>query len=104
MSRTSSITSVLSLALALTLGAATMGLAQDINGTYWENGGHTTVASAVRAPNGYHMGPACGSTYENGTVGLSEGVKGAVALPTQNLGDRGDHYGPMNGSDYQNMR
>lgn len=104
MSRTSSIVSVLSLSLALTLGAATMGLAQDSNGSYWENGGYTTLATAVRVPNGYHMGPANGSTYENGSVGLSAGVKGAADLPTQNLGDKGDQYGPMRGSDYENMR
>jgi hypothetical protein len=103
MARTNNIISGLSLALALTLAGATMAAAQPVIGSDYENARALPAAVAVRVPAGYHIGLANGSDLINGTAALPEGAKGA-ALPAQNLGDRGEHYGPMIGSDYENAR
>lgn len=104
MARTSNIISGVSLALALSLAVATMATAQPLTGSDFENGRALPAATAVRVPAGYHIGPATGSDLVNGTVALPQGAKGAEALPAQNLGDRGRQYGPLTGSDYENMR
>lgn len=104
MARTNNIISGLSLALALSLAAASLAAAQPLTGSDFENGRVLPAAAAVRLPAGYHIGPASGSDFVNGTVALPLGAKGAEALPVQNLGDRAQQAGPMTGSDYENLR
>ncbi len=105
MSRTSNIISGLSLALALSMAAAPVALAQDINGTYWENGGRAMSSTAVSLPSGYHLGEANGSDILNGTVALPQGAKGAMELPAQSLAaPASEMNGPINGTFYENQR
>ena len=105
MSRTSNIISGLSLALALSFAAAPLALAQEINGSYWENGGVSMTSNAVRMPSGYHPGEANGTTYMNGTVELPQGAKGAIELPAQNFAaPSAEINGPLNGTFYENQR
>lgn len=104
MARNSSILTGATLALALTLAAASMAAAQPTIGSDWENGRVAPAATAVRVPAGFHVAPTTGSDQVNGTTALPEGAKGAAALTPQNLGDTGQHYGPRIGSDYENGR
>jgi hypothetical protein len=105
MNATRRIISGLTLALALSLTMTTLGVAGVLIGSDYESGRIPEAAVGVRVPVGFHLGTvAMGSDFENRTIALPEGAKGGELLEVQSFADRGERLGPMNGSDYENLR